>query len=53
MSKEAIVNEMITFIEDAERNLLASSIVNESKTSKSSIVNTILKELEKKVSNEN
>lgn len=53
MNKEKIVDEMIDFIEEAERDLQASKFASESKTSKSNIVNRILDELEKKVSDEN
>lgn len=56
MNKESIVNDMVSFIEEAERNLQASAFVKDAKTSKKDkkdIVNRILDELEKKVSDEN
>lgn len=53
MSKESIVEKMVSFIENAEKNLQASQFANEGKTSKSDIVDNILDELENKVNNEN
>lgn len=52
MSKEKIVKEMIQYIEFAEENLQATQLVNGGKVSKSGIVNNILAELERKVSDE-
>lgn len=52
MSKEEIVKEMIQYIEFAEENLQATQLVNGGKVSKSGIVNNILAELERKVSDE-
>ncbi len=53
MNRDTIINEMISFIEDAERDLQASKLSNDTKNAKSNIVNRILDELEKKVSDEN
>lgn len=53
MNRDTIINEMISFIEDAERDLQASKLSNDTKNTKSNIVNRILDELEKKVSDEN
>lgn len=53
MSKEEIVNEMISYIENAEKDLQASKLSNDSKVVKTDIVNSILDELEKKINNEN
>lgn len=52
MTKEKIVENMITFIEKEERNLQASKIANDTKA-KSDIVNSILDELEREINNEN
>ena len=53
MNKEETVERMITFIEDAERNLQAASLAGESKSSRTDIVNAILNKLECEVNNEN
>ena len=53
MSKEEIVNSMISYIEEAERNLQAAKLVSNSKTVKTDIVNGILDELEREINNEN
>ncbi len=52
MTKEGIVKSMIEFIENEERNLQASKIANDNKA-KTDIVNNVLEELERKISNEN
>lgn len=53
MNRDNIINDMIEFIEDAERDLQASKLATDSKSTKSNIVNRILDELEKKVNDEN
>lgn len=53
MSRQAIVDEMISFIEEQERDLQVEKLSSASTSTKSDVVNSILKELEKKVSNEN
>ena len=54
MNKEAVVEHMITFIEEAEKNLQAQILAtSKGKKSKSDIVGRILKELEREISNEN
>ena len=52
MTKEEIIENMISFIEKEERNLQASKMVNDTKT-KTDIVNSILDELEREINNEN
>lgn len=51
MTKEEIVQNMIEFIENEERNLQALKVSNDSKV-KTDIVNIILSELEREVSDE-
>lgn len=53
MNKEKIVEKMIIFIEDAERDLQASKFTNDSRGVKMDIVSSILEELEQEVNNEN
>jgi hypothetical protein len=53
MSKDEIVVNMIKFIDDAERDLQASRLSNDSKLGKNDIVNSILDELDGEVSDEN
>lgn len=53
MNRDQIVNEMIAYIEEEERNLQAEKFSNESRTAKTDIVDGILKELEKRVNDEN
>lgn len=52
MTKEEIVKSMIEFIENEERNLQASKMANENKA-KTDIVNSVLEELEREISDEN
>lgn len=52
MTKDEVVKNMIDFIEKEEIYLQASKMVNDSKV-KPDIVNRILDELEREVSNEN
>ena len=52
MTKEEIVENMIEFIENEERNLQASKIANDNKI-KTDIVNSVLEELEREISDEN
>lgn len=52
MTKEKIVENMISFIEKEERNLQASKMANDGKV-KTDIVTNILDELEREVSDEN
>lgn len=52
MTKEEIIENMISFIEKEERNLQASKMVNETKA-KTDIVNSILDELEREINDEN
>lgn len=53
MNKEEVVENLISYIEEAERNLQASKMSNEPKSVKTDIVNNILDELEKEIKNEN
>jgi hypothetical protein len=52
MTKEEIVENMISFIEKEERNLQASKMANDTKF-KTDIVNSILDELEREINDEN
>lgn len=52
MSKEETISHMISFIEDAERELQAANLADESKTARADIVNAILNELEREVEDE-
>ena len=52
MSKEETVSHMISFIEDAERDLQAANLAGESKSARADIVNAILNELEQEVKDE-
>lgn len=52
MTKDKIVENMISFIEKEERNLQASKMANDGKV-KIDIVTNILDELEREVSDEN
>lgn len=52
MTKDKIVENMISFIEKEERNLQASKMANDGKV-KTDIVTNILDELEREVSDEN
>ena len=53
MNKEAVVQHMIEFIEELERDLQAAILANETKTVKADVVNRILKELEREMTDEN
>ena len=53
MNKEEVVNHMVEFIENEEKNLQDSIMANEDKSAKADIVNGILKELEDTMPNEN
>ena len=53
MNKEEIVENMISFIEEAEKNLQASKTSNEPKSAKTDVVNNILDKLEKETKDEN
>jgi len=53
MNKEKIISDMISFIENEEKNFQAANFAAESKTSKNEIVNTILKQLDHEVENDN
>lgn len=52
MTKEEIVKSMIEFIENEERNVQASKMANDNKA-KTDIVNSVLGELEREISDEN
>ena len=52
MTKEEIVKSMIEFIENEERDLQASKMANDNKA-KTDIVNSVLEELEREISDEN
>ncbi len=52
MSNQKIVNNLVSFIEEKERQLQAEKMVGESQA-KNDIVKAILDELDKEVSNEN
>lgn len=53
MNKEKIIKHMISYIEDAERELQASNFGGDSRTVRSDIVNSVLTELDREVKNEN
>ena len=53
MNDEKIVAEMISYIEETEKEFQAASFVRDGTVQRNKIVNSILSELEKKVSNEN
>lgn len=50
MNKDDVVQHMIEYIEESERDLQAAILANETKTAKADIVNKILKELEREIS---
>lgn len=52
MNKEEVVNHMVEFIENEEKNLQAAIMANEAKSAKADIVNRILKELEDTMPND-
>ena len=53
MSHKEIVEHMIDYIENAEKDLQASKLTNETKTAKNDIINGILDELERVTADEN
>lgn len=53
VNKEEIVNDMIQYIEEEERNLQVARMTNDSKVAKTDIVNGILDKLEKEINHEN
>ena len=50
MNRDAVVQHMVEYIEECERDLQAAILANENKTAKADIVNKILKELERETS---
>lgn len=52
MNKDDVVQHMISYIEDAERNLQATNFAGETRSSRTDIVNAILNELEREVKDE-
>lgn len=52
MNKEEIVKHMISYIENAERDLQAANLAGETKAARADIVNTILGELEREMKDE-
>lgn len=52
MNKQEIVDNMISYIENAERDLQAANLAGETKAAKTDIVNAILNELERETKNE-
>lgn len=53
MNKEKLVNDMISFIEEEEKNFQAANFAAEGKSSKNEIVNAILKKLDQEVEDDN
>ncbi len=53
MNKAEIVEDMIAYIEQAEKDLQASKISSDSKASKNDIINGILDRLEMAIDDEN
>lgn len=53
MNKEEAVNHMISFVEEAEKELQAARLTSDAKSVKNDIVNNILEKLEKETSDEN
>lgn len=53
MNKDEVVESMISYIEDAEKDLQASRMLGDSKSGKIDIVNSILDKLEKEMKDEN
>ena len=53
VNKEEIIENMIQYIEEEERNLQAARMSNDSKAPKTDIVNGILNRLEKEINHEN
>ena len=52
MNKKKVVQHMIDYIEESERDLQAALLANETKKKKADIINKILKELDREVGNE-
>lgn len=52
MNNDEIVKNMITYIEDAERDLQAANLSGESRGARTDIVNSILNELEREIKDE-
>lgn len=53
MNKQEIVKNMISYIENAERDLQVANLAGETKTTRTDIVNGILNELERETKDEN
>lgn len=53
VNKAEVVQNMIQYIETEERDLQAARMANDSRIARTDIVNGILRELEKEMSNEN
>lgn len=47
MNKQEIVDSMISYIENAERDIQAANLAGETKAARTDIVNAILNELER------
>lgn len=52
MNKEEIVKHMISYVENAERDLQAANLAGETKAARADIVNAILGELEREMKDE-
>lgn len=52
MNKQEIVDSMISYIENAERDIQAANLAGETKAARTDIVNAILNELERETKNE-
>lgn len=52
MNNDEIVKSMITYIEEAERDLQAANLSGESRGARTDIVNSILNELEREIKDE-
>ena len=53
MNDGVIIDNMISFIEEEEKNLQASKMTGGNATAKTDIVNNILEKLEKEIEDEN
>lgn len=53
MNKDDVVQHMIDYIEEQERDLQAAILANEARTARADIVNRIIKELEREMADEN
>ena len=53
MNREEVVKHMIDYIEQAERDLQAASLVGEVRSAKADIVNKIIGRLNREVDHEN